>query len=124
MVRGYREQGTSFFVIQFKYLTEEPVRSVQTTNSPIELEVGVNSGRIYKIKVDVVKLRCDAVGLESLEKGVLGAIERFSANPPFNRLSDRYKHVQSAIFSNRQRPFSGAAGGIQGLTKPVLPRGR
>jgi len=108
MVRGFRETDSDFFVIELKYLTDEPIKAVQAKNAPIELGVGVNSGRIYRIKVDVVKLGCTAVGLEFVERDVLGAIEGLGASPPFNRLPERYKLTRDVISSYGDRLFSGA----------------
>jgi hypothetical protein len=105
-VRGFRDDNSPFFVIEFKYVTDEPLRVVNP-GEPVQLELGVNSGRIYKIKVDVIKLHCQAVSLqiEDAEKGILGAIRDLSSRSP-NRLQDRYRLTEDILQSKRCELFS------------------
>lgn len=103
LVRGYRDQESNFFVVEFKYMAEEPLKSIQK-NPHIEMEVGANSGRIHKIKVDVVGLDCRAVELE-VDKDLSGSICQLGAHP---RLQERYKLTKDIIASYRQTLFPAA----------------
>jgi hypothetical protein len=110
--RGYREPDSDFFVIEFQYITDEPTRSeTPSKDSPIALEVGANSKRIYKIKLDVKKLGCQAVRLEiePIARDVVGAIHKFRDTVPL-KLQERYKMPENIVFNNRDRLFSTIAG--------------
>src|SRR5882672_9766198 len=65
-VRGSYEDSSDLFIIELEYpLTGEPTRNEKpSTEVPIELEVGNVSDRIYRIKIDVTKLGCNAIRLE------------------------------------------------------------
>ena len=88
--------------------TEKPSQDI-----PIELEVGDDSKRIYKIRIDVVKLEreCDHIQLEiePLARNVLGAIRQFSTTVPL-KLRERYKMPESLVYNKRDEIFSGIAG--------------
>ena len=105
-VRGYREKDSNFFVIDLQYIVSgEPTHQVKPSpDMPVFLEVGNTSERIYKIKVDVVHFKSEAVRLEvEVERGVEGAISKFSSNP--NRIQDRYVATGQAIRSNSDALF-------------------
>jgi hypothetical protein len=110
--RGFREPNGSFFIIEFKYINDEKtVSNKSSPNAPIELEIGENSKRIYKIKVDVEKLKCAAVRLEidTIEKNVVGAIHKFRDTVP-EKLQERYTMPESIVSQNQDRLFAGIAG--------------
>lgn len=60
-VRGFYDESIKRFVIEFKYLGEESKRLQR--NKHLELRVGKNSGRLYRIDVDVESLKAEAVSL-------------------------------------------------------------
>jgi hypothetical protein len=98
-------------VVEFQYITDEPTRAEKpSSDSPIELEVGANSKRIYKIKLDVEKLGCEAVRLEieTLARNVVGAIKQFSSTVP-QKFRERYKMPENLVFKNRNRIFGSIA---------------
>lgn len=104
-VRGYREPNSNFFVIELQYIMpSEPTREVRPSpGQPVILEVGTKSERIYKIKVDVVQLKAEAVGFElfnqEVEQDITGVISTFSSQG--NRIQGRYAATGQAIRSNR-----------------------
>jgi hypothetical protein len=109
-VRGFKELGTNFFVIEFQYpVSGESTRVEHLSHDlPIILEVGEKSERIYKIKVDIVAAKADAVGLEivpQFERDVVDAIKEFSLSRP-NRLKGRYEVTEKVVESNKDRLFS------------------
>lgn len=106
--RGYREPNSNFFVIEFEYLLNEATRPTKSSpDSPFELEIGVDSKRIYRIKIDVVKLDCEAVRLEvdPLVKDVIGEIQKFKSAVP-EKLRERYRLPESLLFKKRNEIFS------------------
>jgi len=114
--RGYRDPKTGFFIIEFQYLMdEETCIQKPDDGSPIELEIGVNSKRIHKIKLDVKKIGCEAVKLEiePLARDVVGAIKHFSESVPLGQ-QERYKMPENIVFNNRNTLFSD-------LTSPCVP---
>lgn len=107
-VRSFKE-GDSTFVVELSYLTPETLATLDQGDG-IVFEVGKDSRRIHRIKLDVVKLGLDSnVNVDFVvqaEKNVVGAIQEFVAHEPVSRLGDRYRIAQSAITSNRHEIFS------------------
>ena len=109
--RGYREPNTNFFVVEFEYLTPENTRSqTPCENSPVELEIGVNSQRIYKIKLDMKKVSQFSVKTEGepatgIARKIVGIIQHFQESVP-QRLQERYKMPEKIVFNNREMLFS------------------
>jgi hypothetical protein len=111
LFRGYKcPDNSEIFVIEFKYLTDEPLLSRKSSpDAPIELEVGVNSKRIYKIQLDMKKLDCQAVRLEAIQlaENVVGEIEKFRDSLP-EKFRDRYKMPENLVLENSGELFSAA----------------
>ena len=114
--RGEREPNSEFFKIEFRYLLDEETHTVKSSpESPIELEIGDNSQRIYAIRINVVKLglgtECDHVHLEiePLARNVVQAIKQFSTTVPL-KLRDRYKMPENIVYNKREEIFSTVAG--------------
>lgn len=110
--RSYRDANGKFFVIEFQYLLDEAtVAKKATPNAPIELEVGENSKRIYKIKLDTSVIKCDAVNVEfePLARNVLETIEKFKKSVP-TKFQERYKMPEKVVYNNRKELFSEIAG--------------
>ena len=101
-VRGYKEKNSNYFVIEFKYLTDERTRTVPHQNRGILVELGINSGRIYKIKLDFKALNCDTVELR------LKRLFEEELSPRAGRLADTYRLNEDIILNNRERLFSEA----------------
>lgn len=107
--RSYRDTNGKFFVIEFQYLLDEGTRIEKPSpEAPIELEIGENSKRIYKIKIDTTKIKCESVSVEfePLARNVVEAIENFKQSVP-QKLRERYKMPENVIFNNRAQLFSG-----------------
>lgn len=108
-VRGFREKESPLFIIEFQYLIgEEEVRTEKPSPEiPVELEVGVHSQRIYRIKLDVEKLGCKVVRLqaEPLARDIVTAIKNFSSTMP-EKLKERYKMTESVVFNHRDELLS------------------
>jgi hypothetical protein len=110
--RSYRDPNSDFFVIEFQYLLEEETHTEKPAEQmPVELEVGDNSKRIYKIKINMEKLGVEAVQLkiEPLARNVLWAIKQFSTTVPL-KFRERYKMPESLIYNRRDKVFSGIGG--------------
>jgi len=110
--RGYREADSPFFIIEFKYLNDEKtITKKSSSDTPIELEVGENSQRIYKIKIHVEKLKCETVQLEvqTLATDIVREIQKFSHTVP-EKLQSRYKMPENLVFNKRNEIFSEITG--------------
>ena len=117
-VRGYKDQKSDYFVIDLEYpLTGEKTNLLNPSKEfPVELEVGVKSGRIYTIRVDVVKLKAERVGLEfvadapAVEMGIHKAIEALSSHST-DRLKNRYEVTGSVLNASRDLLLSAVRNG-------------
>ena len=101
------EATSDFLIVEFEYLLSGEETSVEKLSDTIELEVGKNSRRIYKIRINVVQLKCDSVRLEiePITKNVIGAIKQFSSRFP-EKVRDRYKLTERLMFNNRDHLLS------------------
>lgn len=107
-LRGFWDTHSNLFVIEFEYLLEEKTRPQKSAeDSPIELEIGENSNRIYKIKIDVVRLGCNAIRLEfePIARDVIAEIEKFKTELP-EKQRERFKLPENLVFNRRRELFS------------------
>jgi hypothetical protein len=106
--RSYRDPDSKFFVIEFGYLLDErTVPQKASPQAPVELEIGENSKRIYKIKLDTTVIKCDLVKveIEPLARNVVETIEIFKKTVP-EKLQERYKMPEKVVYNDRDRLFS------------------
>ncbi len=81
-VRGYYDEDQERFVIEFRYIGEEPFRRKQK-GKHITLRVGRHSGRLYGIEVDVKAMKAQSVDLIlEVSDAVLQAIDDSLAHVP------------------------------------------
>src|SRR6266576_220275 len=104
-VRGYKEASSNFFVIELKYLTQETTKTVQVRDHVV-VEVGQNSGRLYKIKFDVVALGCQKVGVSLVQNAVETAIDQLGTMPRYGgRRPENYDLSKTVVLNNQQQLF-------------------
>jgi hypothetical protein len=107
-VRGYPDSDPGWFVIEFKYATEEELRPAEGAPH-IVLLLGKNSGRIYKIRINRKALAVEKVGLElkveKLQQEVSRAIDQALQTGATNRLSNTYDLTKKVILNNRKDLF-------------------
>lgn len=104
-VRSYRDLDGNVFIIEFEYLLDEQTHSKKLSeDSAIELEIGNNSQRIYKIKLDIPKLG-DHAASDPLAKCIVQTIEQFKKTVP-QRLQERYKMPENVVLKNREQLLS------------------
>jgi hypothetical protein len=109
--RGYKDPDSEFFIIEFEYLMDEETQHhMISPQCPVELEVGENSQRIYKIILDTKKLGSGEVQLntEPAAREVVSAIEQFKRSLP-DKLRERYKMPENIVFNKRNELFSGSS---------------
>ena len=95
-VRGEYNKYTNRFVIEFRYIGEEPWRA-QTIAEHVVARIGKNSGRIYGLEVNVDALKASSVEfalLPAITEGI-DRLARTSTNKSI--LSDRYRIAKEAI---------------------------
>ena len=106
--RSYRDTETNNFIVEFKYLLdEETISEKPSADAPFEFEIGENSKRIYKIKIDTKAIKCDAVDVSfgTLAQNIVNTIETFKKSVP-QKLQDRYKMPEDVILNHRNELFS------------------
>lgn len=62
-VRGFPDEKTGHFVIEFRYLDDEPVATKQEGTNVL-IRLGKHSRRIFAIELDLAELRAETVQLE------------------------------------------------------------
>ena len=72
--RGFYDHDRNRFVIEFKYIQEEPF-TVEHADNHLGMRIGKNSKRLYGFEIDVDGLRATKVGIqvtpaESVEKAL------------------------------------------------------
>lgn len=93
-VRGDYDKSLDRFVIEFRYIGEEPW-SREEHDGNIALRIGKNSGRLYGIEVDVDTLKAQAVTLrvQAIQSRIQKAIDTLGRRP---RRFSRQKNYQVA----------------------------
>lgn len=101
-VRGYSEKS-GWFVIEFKYIAEEPLRR-ERPEPHLVLRVGKNSGRLYKIEVDVGALGAQAVALNvCVPELVSTAIDSLKRDR--HRRGENYDLAKKVISDRKEQVF-------------------
>ena len=102
-VRGFYDESVARFVIEFKYLGEESTRLKR--HKHLELRVGKNSGRLYRIDVDVESLKAEAVSLNMhIPELVSEAIDSLAPAAP-DRGRDNYDLAKQVISERKEDLF-------------------
>src|SRR5438874_13384496 len=86
-VRGYYCANRKRFVIEFKYITEEPLHERKLSDH-VSVEEGKKSGRIYNVFVDV----------DALNVAVISAAIREAREAPSLSQDVRRRHLNSKLF--------------------------
>jgi len=105
-IRGFYDDDKDRFIVELKYLTDEKLVEEQSEESPeqhVSLLVGKNSGRLYKILIDVRTLEADSVELIVYEM-VNEAITQLKSGKP-NR--EKYFNAIDDVFSNKMPELLG-----------------
>ena|SRR3989338_4249015 len=102
-VAGYKTENQEWFIIEFKYISEEPV-DVKTETKNIKLFVGKNSDRIYQIHINLKEFNASSVTLKVKEES-LKAIESHKDKHPSLKNSFRGKVTRSIIEENETELF-------------------
>jgi len=102
-VRGNFDQVLKQFVIEFRYIDDEPVKR-EKHGEHIALRIGRHSGRLYGIEVDVNAMEADAVGLHvqlpkapEVSAAVIQAINTLAHKPAKQPRQENYEVAKDAI---------------------------
>lgn len=97
-VRGFYDVAKERFTIQFKYIGNESTETVQR-DGPVTFRVGIHSGRLHAIEVDVHSLGVEQVGLR-----IAQALEGLTAHPPAAKVPfENYEVTRSVVGNQRAR---------------------
>jgi len=106
-VRGEFEKSLNRFVIEFKYMDEEPWSRVPSDNN-IELRVGRHSGRLHGIEIDVVGLHADKVELKMhIVDMIKQALTGFAQHSGKNNRIANYEIAKNVISKEQDQIFAG-----------------
>jgi hypothetical protein len=86
-VRGYYCPDRKRFVIELKYITEEPLNERKLSNH-VTVQEGKNSGRIYNVLIDV----------DALNVGLISAAIREAREAPSLSHDVRRRYLNSKLF--------------------------
>ena len=108
-VRGSYNEEKSRFVIEFKYIGNEPTKP-QPQDDYVTFVVGKNSGRLYGIEIDVKALRVEEVALRMKINKIKDEVEKTLNNliqKPINRFrQDNYRLTQKALSEIEDKLYS------------------
>lgn len=106
-VRGEFEKSLNRFVIEFKYIDEEPWNRVASDHN-IALRVGRHSGRLHGIEIDAVGSQADKVQLrmhivDMIKQALTGFAQHSGKN---NRIAN-YQIAKDVISKEQDQIFAG-----------------
>ena len=102
-VRGYYDEAQRRFVIEFRYIDDEPLQKKQE-GAHITLRIGRHSGRLYGIEVDVDAMKSQAVDLNQ-------AIDSLASLPRKRSRHENYEVAKKAIAEKKGEIFASLAAG-------------
>lgn len=101
-VRGRYDESLKKFLIEFKYIADEPLR--KETHGHLALRVGKRSGRLYAIEVDVYSLNADSVSLRLVVPKLINDAIESLAGTRENRASN-YDIARQVISGRGEQLF-------------------
>ena len=108
-VRGYYDQDGKRFVIEFKYMGEEPTREEQKDeNLTLRIgknSIGKNSDRLYAILIDINRLGANAVRL-NVGPVVNDALTNLINNPRRKNRLGNYRLARDVISRRKDELFA------------------
>lgn len=107
-VRGFYDEKKSQFVIEFKYIGNEPTKP-QPQDNYVTFMVGKNSGRLYGIEIDVESLGVEKIEVQMKIKKIKDEVEKTLNNligKPINPLrGDNYRLTKKALSEVEERLY-------------------
>jgi hypothetical protein len=117
---GHEEGNPHFFIIEFQYAVDEELTHVEqpVDNLPVELIVGDNDRRIYKVRIDLEKCMSNRYRVEMrptdektrpadvIKDAALEAIRKYRDTVPI-KLQARYKMQENLISKNGKEVLAG-----------------
>lgn len=105
-VRGFFNNEKNHFAIEFKYVGSDNEPTKNKHDDEMTLITGENSGRLYRLEVDVKALDANAVGLQMRVKNEINeALDQLINQPSLSRRSANYKLAKEAIASSQGHLF-------------------
>lgn len=96
-VRGSYNKEKDRFVIEFKYIGDEPTKAEPQDNY-VTFVIGKNSSRLYRIKIDVKALKVEKVELRmKIKDEVKKTLNNLIQKPINRRRQDNYRLTQKAL---------------------------
>jgi hypothetical protein len=104
-VSGEYDATIKRFVIEFKYITSGEKQVVGGDAENMRLLVGENSGRLYRVEVDVNALRASRINLIVLPGKVDEAIDHLAARKQRKASQGNYRIAKQVITQKRDQLF-------------------
>lgn len=101
-IRGFFDNDKERFVIEFKYIGDEPTEDRQE-DKHYALRVGQNSGRLYAIEINVHELKAKSVSLQVgvILKEVARAFDKLASKPLNAKRSLNYRLARNAVITTK-----------------------
>ena len=128
-VRGFYDEHRKRFVVDFKYITQEPTDYKDFGPSEVTTKVGRKTGRILGFEIDVGALGASSVSLrmrvaEEVHKAIAAAREREapsqSALDPWSRIQLNSRVASRVLEDSQDKVFSRLRGETS-VTSPTSP---
>ena len=128
-VRGFYDEQRKRFVVDFKYITQEPTEYKDFGPSEVTTKVGSKTGRILGFEIDVdalgassVSFRMRDVAQEVVRKAIIAAREHEapSALDPWSRI-ELNSRVASRVLEDSQDKVFSRLKGEASVTSPTSP---
>ncbi|HWQ35342.1 MAG TPA: hypothetical protein VNQ79_21025 [Blastocatellia bacterium] len=110
-VRGFFDQETNRFAVEFKYMggVDEPGKDHQQDRY-LKFRIGENSGRLYRLEIDVNALKANSVELRMLvEQEVSEALDQLIQRSGRINRQDNYRLAKEAIAARQDQLFGALA---------------
>jgi hypothetical protein len=110
-VRGFFDKETNRFAVEFKYIGsgDEPKKNNQQDRF-LNFRIGENSGRLYRLEIDVEALKANSVELRMLvEREVSEALDQLIQRSGRVNRQDNYRLAKEAIVARQNQLFDALA---------------
>lgn len=108
-VRGLYDDTIERFVIEFRYLAEEEPLAADAHDAHVALKIGRNSRRLYRIEMDVNRLKADCVALRlhvpQLVEEVDEALEKLARTSERVSRRGNYQLAKDVIAKTKEELF-------------------
>lgn len=111
-VSGYHDDDLGRFVIEFRYLDDEPWRR-EPRDEVLTIRIGRHTRRLFGIEIDVEKAEVDHVSMEiaqtpaeEMDRSLAGAFASLNTSAESKRVKNNYSLAYDSIRKQRDSLYS------------------